>query len=1011
MEVNPLDIAGRQPSTTSLILGAPGSGKTTLVLERIVSLASSGISPDNLLILTPSRAQASLVRDRVALALGVTTAGPRVRSVASFAFALVRAAHHDAGLAEPDLMSASQTDADIEALISGHISDGSGPAWPEPLGSMVRELPVFRQELREWMARATENGLDDQTLQRLARDHQRPEWAAAAAFRSEYATVLASARPGAFDSAEIIRRAIVVLERGLPAEFAGLVHIAVDDLHDVTQATLDFLGVLRALGIGLTLTGEPDVAGNTFRGSQPQGLSRLAGAWSITPEVLPSVHRHGSALRAVVAAVSEKIGTAGMGVQRKTPSSVKEPGRVLTLVAPSPHREANDIARFITQVHLDDNVPYHRIAVVARRGSRVQALVRELSNHAIPARANLAGMTLRDQPAARDLLEIVALGLGVTPLNAKSAVSALTGRYGLMTTQELRRLRFALRVQAATDEHYTPADQLIAEGLAHRGGFSLLEPSVGAKAQALAEILDDIRSADPGTPVTQLLWSAWSRSGLSSVWASRAVAPGERSGGAHRALDAVGALFHQAAEFVEAQPGASSALFLEAVLESDVPDDVVLPSPAWPAVTVSTPSGLAGLECDVVIVSGVEDGVWPDLRLRGSLLGAHQMVRSAAGEHGDVLDERKIVRDDELRLFAMALSRATHTVLVSSTDSEDSPPSPLFHLVDSMATRVPSTPEPPRSPRSVVGRLRRSLVGAVASGSETQAMASDLALMASWGVPGANPESWWGLGSASSDSALYPEGEVPVSPSALATLEESPVEWFLGSLARNDSGPEAGLGSLIHRALEAHPDGSADELWSVVDASFAQLDYDAGWVEAYQRRIARGMVEALADYLADRRLEGYETLGIEQRFDLRLGRAVVRGVIDRIELTPEKKLLVVDLKTGRHVTDSAVVDNPQMLTYQLALENEELLATLNRAPTESAGAVLLFVKSGVRGKAYRFATQEPVTDEARALFLERLETAVSLISAASFSGSPRLFGGSSHSKHRWHFVGQVCGDD
>jgi RecB family exonuclease len=290
-------------------------------------------------------------------------------------------------------------------------------------------------------------------------------------------------------------------------------------------------------------------------------------------------------------------------------------------------------------------------------------------------------------------------------------------------------------------------------------------------------------------------------------------------------------------------------------------------------------------------------------------------------------------------------------------------------------------------------------------------IASDLALLASWGVPGAHPESWWGLAPASSDSALYPNAEVPVSPSALATVEESPVEWFLGSLARNDSGPEAGLGSLIHRALEAHPDGSAEDLWSVVDASFAQLDYDAGWVEAYQRRIARGMVEALADYLADRRREGYETLGIEQRFELRVGRAVVRGVIDRIELTPEKKLLVVDLKTGRHVTDSAVIDNPQMLTYQLALENEELLVALNRVPTESAGAMLLFVKSGVRGKSYRFATQEPVSEEARAAFLERLEAAVSVMSAASFSGGPRLFGGSSHSRHRWHFVGQVCGDD
>lgn len=1011
MGETPVNIAKREASVTSLVLGAPGSGKTRLLVDRVVALVASGVSPDDLLILTPSRAQATLVRDQVALAVNVTTAGPRVRSVASFAFSLVRSAHREAGLAEPDLMSASQTDADIDALMRGHMTDGRGPQWPQPLGEIVRELPVFRQELREWMARATENGLDDATLLRLAQAHKRPEWAAAAAFRAEYSSVLASARPGAFDSAEIIRRAIVVLGGGLPTEFATLRHVAVDDLHDVTQASLDFLTVLKAQGVGLTLTAEPDVAGNTFRGSQPQGLSRLAGSWSVTPDVLPTVHRHGSAVRAVVAAVSEKIGAAGMGVQRKTPSAGGEPGRVLTLVAPSAHREANDIARFITQVHLDEGVPYHRIAVVARRGSRVQSLVRELSHHAIPARANLAGMALRDQPAARDLLELVALGCGLVPLTAHSAAAALTGRYGLMTSQEMRRLRFALRVEAATDEDYTPVDQLIAQGLHTRGGFAVVPSSVAHKAQTVAEILDDIRSAPPGTPVTQLLWSAWSRSQVGPIWAARAVEGGERAGAAHRALDAIGALFHHAGEFVEAQPGASAALFLGAVLESDVPDDVVLPTPAWPAVTVSTPSGLAGLECDVVIVSGVEEGVWPDLRLRGSLLGAHHMVRSSAGEHGDVLDERKIVRDDELRLFAMALSRATHTVLVTSSDSEESPPSPLFHLVDALAERLPSDPEPPSSPRSLVARRRRALVTALSQGAGTESAAADLALLASWGITGANPDSWWGLAPISSTAALYPEGDVPVSPSALATLEDSPVEWFLGSLARHDSGPEAGLGMLIHRALERHPAGSAEELWSVVEKSFSQLDYDAGWVEAYQRRIARGMVDALASYIDDRRIEGYTTVGVEQKFVLREGRALIRGVVDRIEVTPENKLVVVDLKTGRFVTDSAVADNPQMMSYQLAVEDPELLAAIGSAPAERAGAIVLFVKSGVRGKTYRYATQPPLTEADRELFVARLERAVSVISAAEFTGSPRLFGGKSHSRHRWHFVGQVCGDD
>jgi superfamily I DNA/RNA helicase/RecB family exonuclease len=922
----------------------------------------------------------------------------------------VQSANRKAGLPEPDLVSASQTDADIASLLAGHTEDGSGPQWPHPLAPLVRELPVFRQELREWMARATDYGVTNEQLEALAETHSRPEWAAAAAFRAEYHAVLASARPGAFDSSEIIRRAIVVLETGLPPGLESLVHVCVDDVHDMTQASLEFLGALKNLGVGLTVVAEPDVAGNTFRGSEPEGLSRLAGMWSLTPEVLQSVHRHGSAIRTLVSRVTEKIGTAGMGLQRSASSAHSEPGEVLTLLAPSSHRESNDIASFIMTSHLQHGVPLDRIAVVSRRGSRVQRLVRELTNHGIAARANLAGVALRDQPAARDLLELVAIGLGLRPLGPQTAVALLSGRYGLMTTQELRRLRFALRLLADPEEPYQPADQLLADALCHRGGFALVEPGVGAKATVIAQILDDIRQAPPATPVTELLWMAWSASSARLGWEAGALAGGDRSGSAHRALDAVVALFHQAAEFVEAQPGASSAVFIDNTLDAEVPDDVVLPASAWSAVTVSTPSGLQGTEFDVVIISGVEEGVWPDLRLRGSLLRAHQMVRSARGEGHDVLDERKIVKDDELRLFAMAISRATTTVLVTATDSEESPPSPLFHLVDTQATRIPSRPEGPLSERTLTGLLRRDLVRALERGVEAGALADDLGILASMGAAGAHPREWWGIALPSSDGPLYPEGDVPVSPSALATLEESPIEWFLGTLARNESAPERGLGSLLHRALEEHPGGSADELWAVVDQSFGQLDYEPGWVLSVQRRSARVMVEAMADYVRDREGEGFALSGVEQGFQMHFGRAVVRGMIDRIEVTPDQKLLVVDLKTGQYVTDAGVVDNPQMFAYQLALQSPELRAQMGLADMENAGAVLLFVKSGVGGKRYRLATQAPLDDTGREACVERLDKAVAVICAAEFAGEPRVFGAGGHSRHRWHFVGQVCGD-
>ena len=1009
----PHQIVGRPVSDTTLVVGAPGSGKTTLLVDRFIALVDQADSDQVAILLTPSRNQASELRDRVGLALGRTTRGPRVRSVAAFAFALVQAAHRTHQLPAPDLLSASQTDADIESVLAGHSVDGSGPNWPEPLTEVVRGMPAFRTELREWMARATEHGLDNDTLLRLAAEYSRPEWAAAAEFRREFQEVIASARPAAFDSAEIIRRAIVVLDTGLPEGFTGVEHVLVDDAHDVTTAGWDLLRALRAQRVGLTVVAEPDVAGNTFRGSEPTGLSALATDWGVTPVVLDQVYRHGGTLRESVSLITGRLGTAGLGTQRQARGTADAPGQVFTVVAPSLARETNDIARLLSDAHSRDGVPFSQMAVITRSGQRVGALVRELGFAGIPARARATGRPLRDQPAARGLLDLVALGRGIQPITPASAVATLTGLYGGMTHQELRRLRFALRVERDPTEPYVPVDTLIAEGLKARGGFATLPANVAKKAHTVAEILDDIRREPASVPINQLLWQVWAATGVAPQWRAQSQEREGHASSAHRALDAVVALFHQANDFVEAQPGASLELFLESVLDADVPDDVVLPEPTWPAVTVSTPPGVAGREFELVVVAGVEDGVWPDLRLRGSLLHAHQLVRAARGEADDVLDERKIVKDDELRMFALALSRATRTLVVTATESEEAQPSPLFHLVDSVATRVPSLVEPPLSLRSVTGRLRRELVSSVSEGSpRSTKLAQDLAVLASWGAPGADPESWWGVRPMSSDTPLYLDEEVPVSPSSLELLEESPLEWFLGSLARHDSAPERGLGSLIHAAWEEHPQGDSDRLWSAIEPRFGELDYEAGWIENYQRRIAKGMVRALADYTADRDRAGYQVLATEKSFQIRHGRALMNGIIDRIEGTPEGNLLVVDLKTGRHKTDAEVAQNPQMFAYQLAVENPELTAALGRDGAVGAGAVLLFVKSGVRGKLYRLATQEPIGPEARAEFFTRIEKAVSIMAASEFQGEAKSWGPvGTPSRHRWHFIGQVCGDD
>ncbi len=65
------------PATASgVVVGAPGTGKTSTLVARVAALVERGVDPDAILVLTPSRQTATALRDRLALAIGRATSGP-----------------------------------------------------------------------------------------------------------------------------------------------------------------------------------------------------------------------------------------------------------------------------------------------------------------------------------------------------------------------------------------------------------------------------------------------------------------------------------------------------------------------------------------------------------------------------------------------------------------------------------------------------------------------------------------------------------------------------------------------------------------------------------------------------------------------------------------------------------------------------------------------------------------------------------------------------------------------
>ena len=82
-------------------------------------------------------------------------------------------------------------------------------------------------------------------------------------------------------------------------------------------------------------------------------------------------------------------------------------------------------------------------------------------------------------------------------------------------------------------------------------------------------------------------------------------------------------------------------------------------------------------------VAGVQEGVWPNLKQRSSLLGAERLVERV--RHGDELAQNVLtmiaassLADDEARLFHVATTRARQSLLVTAISREDAAPSIYF---------------------------------------------------------------------------------------------------------------------------------------------------------------------------------------------------------------------------------------------------------------------------------------------------------------------------------------------
>ncbi|MGW1775919.1 UvrD-helicase domain-containing protein [Streptomyces sp. NPDC002104] len=567
------------------------------------------------------------------------------------------------------------------------------------------------------------------------------------------------------------------------------------------------------------------------------------------------------------------------------------------------------------------------------------------------------------EPAAGDQ------GVGEGWIGVEAALVLLASPLGGMDAADLRRLGRALRDEerAAGVRTPAPSDVLLARALAEPERLVAHDPAYARGAQRLGLLLRKAREllAGGGT-AEEVLWTLWD----GTPWPQR-LERGARRGGpagrnADRDLDAVCALFDTAARAEERTGGRGALNFLEQLEAEDIAGDTLTPrATRREAVRLMTAHRSKGLEWGLVVVAGVQEGLWPDLRRRGSLLEADRIGRDGLAEPltpGALLAE-------ERRLFYVAATRARDRLVVTAVKApaeDGDQPSRLLTELGVPVKDVTGRPRRPLAVPALVAELRATTVDPDASPALRDAAARRLARLAVLTddedrplVPAAHPQRWWGLYEPTRSSVPLRDRDHPValSGSALDQLANTcSLQWFLGREVKADAPSTAaqGFGNVVHVLADEVASGRTPAdlavLMERLDSVWDSLAFDAPWKSRQEKDNARAALERfLRWHTTDR--GGRAAVATEHDFDVTLEAGEyavrVRGSMDRVEADAQGRAYVVDFKTGKSAPTAKEVErHPQLAVYQLAVREGAVDEVFDGRRPAPGGAELVQLRQG-----------------------------------------------------------------
>ncbi|MEI6648991.1 MAG: ATP-dependent DNA helicase [Actinomycetes bacterium] len=990
-----------------IIFGGPGTGKTTTLIAAAAERINRSPKSESVLVLTYGRDAASEIRDRIAAQSGSTTFEPLARTFHSLAFSIL---NEKVESTDPSyvLISGAEQDTFIRQLLETHLTQGLN--WHEDL-RLALPTRGFARELRDLILRATERDLTPNDLARKSVELQEPYWIGAAEFWQEYQESMAlqsetvAQSPRRIDPSAVITEAIHRLKREpelLNRYRKKFTAILVDEFHESDKTHRQLLELI--VGDDLLVFADPDSTVGRFRGADPDGISDFCEINRLEATVLGEVFRSAPSVFHLGFKIATNFRGHGPTRDRVLATGEKLDRGIDLVHCESASDAAAAVAYAFRSAHLRQGLPWSEMAVIVRApGPHIFALTRAFAINGIPVVVDSDVQALSENPAIKPLIQLAQICLGEIELNLTNwplIEELLLSEFGGGDAITLRRIRTRL-AQSRDESEPRSVSHIILDAIGSQVSDLPWDEMVPIK-----RIHDLVaigkKSLDQSPLINDLLWAIWSNATnydgrkISDVWRESALRGGSRGAAADRDLDAMMELFESARRYTERMPGASPSSFIAQLMgEKILGDTITAKGQRDEAVCIITVHSAKGREWELVALAGMQEGSWPNYRERGSLLGSERLVeadRSESTARAEIAaSTRNALIEDERRLLHVAVTRAKSGLIIPAVTSEEFEPSAYFEeIYTSVHGEATTEPEFTLGQRSLtsaalVSELRHRIAtqnDESIDSSDREYAASLLQNLSKGGIAAADPKNWLGTLDISSTAPLVAQDQpISVSPSNLQSFAECGVKWFLERSGGRDGDSTAQvLGSAIHHlAAQLADDASLTEaeLTEKLRSAWSLIDDSSGWVNDREFRSAATKLKKFYDWHLETS-KARTLLGAEVDFRVTIGRVILRGSVDRIELTADGKIFIADLKTGQsEVTHSAVADHRQLMGYQLAVLEGGFSHV--HPSVETGGAELVYLGGVSKGASTR--TQSEANRE---LATEAVVTAAEGMSGATF---------------------------